>query len=88
MFLLVFRKCNAFCQQVFLDPGHNLRGREDADVLEVDPIHPIEPVYRSLVASIFQMAATLRQLGSRVENKRRREESHEDSLPHSRRPRI
>jgi hypothetical protein len=42
-------------------------------------------VYRSLVASIFQMAATLRELSSRVENKRRREESREDSLPLSRR---
>jgi hypothetical protein len=44
----------------------NLRGREDADVWGVDPIHPIEPVYRSLVASIFQMAATLKDLSSRV----------------------
>jgi hypothetical protein len=70
-----------------LDTGHNLRGREDADVWGVDPIHPIEPVYRSLDASIFQMAATLKELSSRVENKRRREDSREDSLPHSRRQR-
>jgi hypothetical protein len=61
-----------------LDTGHNLRGREDADVWGVDPIHPIEPMYRSLVASIFQMAATLKELSSRVENKRRREDSRED----------
>jgi hypothetical protein len=70
-----------------LDTGHNIRGREDADVWGVDPIHPIESVYRSLVASIFQMAATLKDLSSRVETKRRREDSREDSLPHSRRQR-
>jgi hypothetical protein len=70
-----------------LDTSHNLRGREDADVWGVDPIHPIESVYRSLVASIFQMAATLKDLSSRVESKRRREDSREDNLPHSRRPR-
>jgi hypothetical protein len=70
-----------------LDTGHNLRGREDADVWGVDPTHPIEPVYRSLVASTFQMAATLKELSSRVENKRRREESREDILPQSRRQR-
>jgi hypothetical protein len=70
-----------------LDTSHNIRGREDADVWGVDPIHPIESVYRSLVASIFQMAATLKDLSNRVESKRRREDSREDSLPHSRRQR-
>jgi hypothetical protein len=70
-----------------LDPGYNLKGLEDTDVWGVDPVHPIEPIYRSIVASIFQMVATLKEIEGRVDTKRRREESQEDSLPRSRRPR-
>jgi hypothetical protein len=71
-----------------LDPGYNLKGTEMADVWGVDPVHPIEPIYKSLVASIFQMAATLKAVEGRDDrNKRRREASQEDSLPRSRRPR-
>jgi hypothetical protein len=71
-----------------LDPGYNLKGTEMADVWGVDPVHPIEPIYKSLVASIFQMAATLKEVECRDDrNKRRREASQEDSLPRSRRPR-
>jgi hypothetical protein len=68
-----------------LDTGYNLRGADEADVWGVDPVHPIEAIYKSIVASILQMAATLKQTEERVETKRRREESHEDSLPRSRR---
>jgi hypothetical protein len=67
------------------DTGYNIRGADEADVWGEDPVHPIEAVYRNIVASILQMAATLKQMEERVETKRRREESHEDSLPRSRR---
>jgi hypothetical protein len=68
-----------------LDTGYNLRGTDEADVWGVDPVHPIEPIYKSIVASILQIAATLKQTEGRVETKRRREASQEDSLPRSRR---
>jgi hypothetical protein len=68
-----------------LDTGYNIRQKDDADVWGVDPVHPIEAIYRSIVASILQMAATLKQTEERVESKRRREESQEDILPRSRR---
>jgi hypothetical protein len=70
-----------------LDTGYNIRGKDDADVWGVDPVHPIEAIYRSIVASIFQIAATLKETHGRVESKRRREASQEDSLPRSRRSR-
>jgi hypothetical protein len=70
-----------------LDASYDIRKLPNEDIWCVDPVHPIDPVYRSLASGVIKIAATLRDLEDRQENKRRRTDSLESSQQSARRPR-
>jgi hypothetical protein len=70
-----------------LDASYDIRDLPNEDIWFVDPVHPIDPVYRRLASGVIKIAATLRDLEDRQENKRRRTDSLESSHQSARRPR-
>jgi hypothetical protein len=61
-----------------LDTSYDLRDLANDDIWCVDPVHPIEPVYRRLASGVIKISATLRELESRIDNNRRRTDSMEN----------
>jgi hypothetical protein len=70
-----------------LDTSYDLRDLANDDIWCVDPVHPIEPVYRRLASGVVKISATLRELENRLDNKRRRTDSMENQQQRARRPR-
>jgi hypothetical protein len=69
-----------------LESSYNIRNLPNVDIWFTDPVHPIDSVYNNLAAGVIKMAATLRDLESRQDLKRRRADSWETMDP-ERRPR-
>jgi hypothetical protein len=58
-----------------LESSYNIRNLPNVDIWFTDPVHPIDSVYNNLAAGVIKMAATLRDLESRQDLKRRRADS-------------
>jgi hypothetical protein len=69
-----------------LESSYNIRNLPNVDIWFTDPVHPIDSVYNNLAAGVIKMAATLRDLESRQDLKRRRADSWE-TTDSERRPR-
>jgi hypothetical protein len=77
--------CNRRTMRV-MDSTFDLRNMPNEDIWCVDPVHPIDPVYRRVAAGVIKMAATLRDNETRGD-KRRRADSWETSQPQQQKPR-
>jgi hypothetical protein len=77
--------CNRRSMRV-LDSLYSIRNLEDNDIWFVDPVHPIDRVYRLVAAGIIKVAATLKEADQRQDAKRRRTDSWDNSQP-NRKPR-
>jgi hypothetical protein len=53
----------------------DMRDLPNKDIWFVDPVHPIDPVYRLIAAGVVKMAATLKSHGEKQDSKRRRADS-------------
>jgi hypothetical protein len=69
-----------------LDSLYSIRNLEDNDIWFVDPVHPINRVYRLVAAGIIKVAATLKEADQRQDAKRRRTDSWDNPQP-NRKPR-
>jgi hypothetical protein len=58
-----------------VDPAMELRGLENDDIWFVDPIHPIDPIYRRLAIAVITIAASVNEDQERAGTKRRRTDS-------------
>jgi hypothetical protein len=70
-----------------MDSTFDVRNMANEDVWFVDPVHPIDPVYRLVAAGVIKMAATLKEHEERGDHKRRRADSWETSQPQQQKPR-
>jgi hypothetical protein len=55
-----------------------MRGLENDDIWFIDPIHPIDPIYRRLANGVITVAASFVEEQDRVEPKRRRTDSWDE----------
>jgi hypothetical protein len=78
--------CNRRSMRV-MDSTFDLRNMANEDIWFVDPVHPIDPVYRRVAAGVIKMAATLGNREDRGEKKRRRADSWDTSQPQQQKPR-
>jgi hypothetical protein len=60
-----------------VDPAMELRGLDNEDIWFVDPIHPIDPIYRRLATAVITMAAPGQEEDGPASSKRRRTDSGE-----------
>jgi hypothetical protein len=58
-----------------VDPAMELRGLENDDIWFVDPIHPIDPIYRRLAIAVITIAASVNEDQEHSGTKRRRTDS-------------
>jgi hypothetical protein len=58
-----------------VDPAMELRGLENSDIWFVDPIHPIDPIYRRLATAVITIAADINEEQDQTGSKRRRTDS-------------
>jgi hypothetical protein len=58
-----------------VDPAMELRGLESDDIWFVDPIHPIDPIYRRLAIAVITIAASVNKDQEHSGTKRRRTDS-------------
>jgi hypothetical protein len=70
-----------------LDACYDTRNLPNEDIWCVDPVHPIDPIYRRLASGVIKIAANLRDQEDRQDNKRRRTDSLESTQQSARRPR-
>jgi hypothetical protein len=69
-----------------VDVAQDLAGFDNADIWCVDPIHPIDSVYRRIAAGVLKMAMNMHEHEERAGTKRRRE-GPDQADQHTRRPR-
>jgi hypothetical protein len=77
--------CNRRTMRV-MDSTFDVRNMANEEVWCVDPVHPIDPVYRRVAAGVIKMAATLRDHEMRGD-KRRRADGWDTSQPQQQKPR-
>jgi hypothetical protein len=69
-----------------VDVAQDLVGFENADIWCVDPVHPIDQVYRRIASGVLKMAANQHQHDEATSGKRRRPEGGEGDEAQRRRP--
>jgi hypothetical protein len=69
-----------------VDVAQDLAGFDNADLWCVDPVHPIDSVYRRIAAGVLKMALNMHEHEERAGTKRRRE-GPDQADQHARRPR-
>jgi hypothetical protein len=69
-----------------LDSTNDIRDLPNEDIWFVDPVHPIDPIYRRIAAGVIKMAATLKGHEEGRDLKRRREDSSEGNPNNPRQP--
>jgi hypothetical protein len=62
-----------------VDAAMDLRGLENEDIWFIDPVHPIDSVYRMLAAGVIAVAASFNEDSGQAAVKRRRADSWEDT---------
>jgi hypothetical protein len=60
-----------------LDSTYDIRDLPNEDIWFVDPVHPIDPIYRRIAAGVIKKAATLKSHEDGRDLKRRRDDSSE-----------
>jgi hypothetical protein len=60
-----------------LDSTYDIRDLPNEDIWFVDPVHPIDPIYRRIAAGVIKKAATLKGHEDGRDLKRRRDDSSE-----------
>jgi hypothetical protein len=58
-----------------VDVGMEIRGLENEDMWFIDPVHPIDPVYRRLANGVITVAESFNEDQDQMEVKRRRTDS-------------
>jgi hypothetical protein len=61
-----------------VDVAMEMRGLENDDIWFIDPVHPIDPVYRRLANGVTSVAASFAEDQDRTEPKRRRTDSWDE----------
>jgi hypothetical protein len=69
-----------------VDVAQDLIGFENADIWCVDPVHPIDQVYRRIASGVLKMAANQHEHDEATSGKRRRPEGGEGDDAQRRRP--
>jgi hypothetical protein len=70
-----------------VDVAQDLIGFDNADMWCMDPVHPIDQVYRRIAGGVLKMASNYREQEERASMKRRRPEGSEADEQQTRRPR-
>jgi hypothetical protein len=55
-----------------LDSTFDIRDMPNEDIWFMDPVQPIDPVYRLIAAGVIKMASTLKNIDEKLDAKRKR----------------
>jgi hypothetical protein len=71
-------RCHRRINVKIVDATMDIRGLENDDIWFIDPVHPIDPVYRRLATGVITVAASFNEEQEQAAAKRRRTDSWEE----------